>query len=248
MPHPTIEHDRQQTLRTQALSRLTGDCAPTGRQATASAALDVLHQLASSPATAADALTLLHELQVHQVEVELQNEELHRNRTELEADLLRLTQCHDHAPVGCFTIDRGLVLCEVNRTGARLLGVEREALPGRTLDAFLAPQGAETLRTLLAQVDAGQGADAHATARWSWLRATVNTTASKHRPPQIRPEGATCWPCPAAATTPCAPRRNTCAGATTPARPRRRMPRHGRWCPGGGSGCSRRAAACRPLR
>lgn len=162
MPHPTIESDRQQTLRTQAESRLTGHSAPTGRQATASAALGVLHQLASSPATAADALALLHELQVHQVEVELQNEELHRNRTELEADLLRLTQCHDHAPVGCFTIDRGLVLCEVNRTGARLLGVEREALPGHSLEAFLAPQGVETLRTLLAQVDAGQGADAHA--------------------------------------------------------------------------------------
>jgi PAS domain S-box-containing protein len=95
------------------------------------------------------------------VEVELQDEELHRSRTELEADLLRLTQRHDHAPVGCFTIDRGTVLCEVNLTGARLLGVEREALPGCTLDAFLAPHSADALQAVLAQVDAGLGGGHH---------------------------------------------------------------------------------------
>lgn len=168
MPHtPTTtpaELDRQHALRTQALSRLTGHHSPAGTRSNASAALGVLHQLASSPSTAADALALLHELQVHQVEVELQDEELHRSRAELEADLLRLTQCHDHAPVGCFTIDRGTVLCEVNLTGARLLGVEREALPGHTLEAFLTPPSVGRLQTLLAQVDAGPGHDTGAEA------------------------------------------------------------------------------------
>ncbi len=159
MTHPTTELDRQHALRTQALSRLTGNSAPTGTRATASAALGVLHQLASSPSTAADALALLHELQVHQMEVDLQHEELQRSRSELEADLQRLTQCHDHAPVGCFTIDHDTVLCEVNLTGARLLGVEREALTGRTLNAFLAPHSADALAALLAQVDAGHGDD-----------------------------------------------------------------------------------------
>lgn len=157
MPHHTTELDRQHALRTQALSRLTGHHSPAGTRSDASAALGVLHQLASSPSKAADALALLHELQVHQVELELQDEELHRSRAELEADLLRLTQRHDHAPVGCFTIDRGTVLCEVNLTGARLLGVEREALSGRTLDAFLTPQSVGELQALLAQVDAGLG-------------------------------------------------------------------------------------------
>jgi PAS domain-containing protein len=155
MPHHTNELDRQHALRTQALSRLTGHHSPAGTRSNASAALGVLHQLASSPSTAADALALLHELQVHQVEVELQDEELHRSRAELEADLLRLTQRHDHAPVGCFTIDRGTVLCEVNLTGARLLGVARDALPGLALDAFLTPSSAGRLQALLAQVDAG---------------------------------------------------------------------------------------------
>jgi PAS domain S-box-containing protein len=154
MTHHTNELARQHALRTQALSRLTGHHSPAGTRSNASAALGVLHQLASSPSTAADALALLHELQVHQVEVELQDEELHRSRTELEADLLRLTQCHDHAPVGCFTIDRGTVLCEVNLTGARLLGVARDALPGLALDAFLTPPGVGKLQALLAQVDA----------------------------------------------------------------------------------------------
>ncbi|WP_338413960.1 PAS domain-containing protein [uncultured Sphaerotilus sp.] len=160
MPQHTIELDRQHALRTQALSRLTGNSASTGTRSNASVALGVLHQLASSPSTAADALALLHELQVHQMEVDLQDEELHRSRAELEADLLRLTQCHDHAPVGCFTIDRGTVLCEVNLTGARLLGVEREALTGRTLNAFLTPPSADALQALLGQVDVSLG-DGH---------------------------------------------------------------------------------------
>jgi PAS domain-containing protein len=161
MTHPTTELDRQHALRTQALSRLTGHHSPAGTRSNASAALGVLHQLASSPSTAADALALLHELQVHQVEVELQDEELHLSRSELEADLQRLTQRHDHAPVGCFTIDRGTVLSEGNLTGARLLGIEPGALSGRALADFLSPPDITRLQALMAQTDAGHhGIDA----------------------------------------------------------------------------------------
>ena len=102
----------------------------------ASAALGVLYELASSPSTAPDALALLHELQVHQVEVDLQDEELRRSRVELETSLNRQVQLYDYAPIGFFTVDGNAVMRELNQTGASLLGFERDFLRGRSLDEF----------------------------------------------------------------------------------------------------------------
>ena len=103
---------------------MTGRRRRTGATASASDALAVLHELASSPETAADALALLHELQVHQVELDLQAEELRESRAELESALRRQIELYERAPVGCFTIDRGTVVHELNLTGADLLGDE----------------------------------------------------------------------------------------------------------------------------
>ncbi len=147
-------------LRKRAVSRLTGDADAQGPRASASAALGVLHELASSPATAADALALLHELQVHQIELDLQDEELQSTRAELEAALARQTQIYDGLPVGCFTLDATGVLCGMNPAGARLLGGESESLPGRRLDGFLAPAARPALQSMLAGVAAGGGASA----------------------------------------------------------------------------------------
>jgi len=149
---------RQADLRLRALSRLNGGVAGQQR-ASASDALGVLFELASSPSTADDALALLHELQVYQVELELQDEELRSSRTELEAALSRQIELYDAAPVGCFSVDARTVLCELNLTGARLLGFERNALLGRALDSFFAPHSADTLHTLLARTSAGHQAE-----------------------------------------------------------------------------------------
>jgi PAS domain-containing protein len=143
-------------LRAQALWRLTGQDGPEGAQLTPIAAMKVLHDLASSPESAGDALALLHELQVHQVEIETQAEELRAARAALEAALTRQRQLYDFAPVGYFTIDEGTTLHEGNLTGARLLAMSREALPGRTLESFLTPSSGPALRALLARV-AGNG-------------------------------------------------------------------------------------------
>jgi PAS domain-containing protein len=144
--HP-IPHERLADLRRRASTRLTG--APAEAQPfAASDALAVLHDLASSPDTAADALALLHELQVHQVELELQSEELCESRAELESMLQRQIQLYDHLPVGCFTIDRQLAVHELNLRGAALLGVPREEAYGLRLDAFLSSQDAQRLRAL----------------------------------------------------------------------------------------------------
>ncbi len=137
-------------LRLSALKRLTGQAGSHETRLDASAAFGVLYELASSPSTAASALALLHELQVYQVELELQDEELRRSRAELEATLMRQVQIYDFAPVGIFTVDRSTALRELNLTAAGMLGSERDQLLGRTLDSFLAPQSAHALHAMLA--------------------------------------------------------------------------------------------------
>jgi PAS domain-containing protein len=140
--------NRRGALRSRAVAHLKGRDA----QADASTALGVLFDLASSPSTAPDALALLHELQVHQVEVDLQDEELRRSRVELETSLNRQVQLYDHAPVGCLTLDFNAVLRELNLTGAALLGLERDLLRGRPLGSFLTAEGTSILRAMLGRV------------------------------------------------------------------------------------------------
>ena len=150
-----IEAESEADLRLRALQRLTGKNGSHDARLNASAAFRVLHDLASSPSTSAAALALLHELQVYQVELDLQDEELRRSRAELEATLIRQVQLYDFAPVGCFTVDRSTALRELNLAAARMLGFERDQLLGRTLYSFLAPQSARALHAMLASVSDG---------------------------------------------------------------------------------------------
>jgi PAS domain S-box-containing protein len=150
-PDPKLPPDLR--LRAHARLERPGGEATVHRSATA--ALGVLHDLAASPSTAADALALLHELQVHQVELELQAEELRRSRVELEAALARQTRLYDFAPVACCTIDHRTVVHEANRAAAELLGVEHDTLPGRTLESFLVPPSILELHGLLERIAAG---------------------------------------------------------------------------------------------
>ncbi|MCP4519125.1 MAG: PAS domain S-box protein, partial [Delftia sp.] len=72
----------------------------------------------------ADVERLVHELRVHQIELELQNDELRRAQGELQASRDRYFDLYDLAPVGYFTLSwEGLIL-EANLTGAAMLGVE----------------------------------------------------------------------------------------------------------------------------
>ncbi len=147
-------------LRVRALDRLAKRSGQAGHRASAAEALSVLFELASAPSTAADALALLHELQVHQVELELQDEELRNSRAELEADLLRQIELYDFSPACCFTLDETTALCEMNLPGASLLGSQRSELFGRRLDSFLGPRSADALATLLARVSEGRPGEA----------------------------------------------------------------------------------------
>jgi PAS domain S-box-containing protein len=136
----------------RAMERLRPEAgAPVSRRS-ASDALSALFDMASEPSTAGSALAVLHELQMHQVELELQDEELRRSRAEMEATLRRQTQLYDHAPVAYFTVDNAGALRELNLTGAAMLGCVREQLLGRTLLAFLAPRSAGDLQAMVARL------------------------------------------------------------------------------------------------
>ena len=83
---------------------------------------------------------MLHELRVHQIELEMQNEELRRAQGELEASRARYFDLYDLAPVGYFTVsEQGLIL-EANLTAASLLGVARGALVKQPLTRFILPE------------------------------------------------------------------------------------------------------------
>ncbi|MBU4580940.1 MAG: HD domain-containing protein [Proteobacteria bacterium] len=83
---------------------------------------------------------MLHELRVHQIELEMQNEELRRVQAELDAARARYFDLYDLAPVGYFTLsEKGLIL-EANLTAATLLGVARGALVKQPIFRFLLPE------------------------------------------------------------------------------------------------------------
>ena len=86
------------------------------------------------------ALRALHELRVHQIELEMQNEELRRTQQELEASRERYFDLYDLAPVGYFTLsEQGLIL-EANLTAAKLFGVARSVLVKQPLSRFILPE------------------------------------------------------------------------------------------------------------
>ena len=83
---------------------------------------------------------LIHELEVHQIELEMQNEQLRQAQQELEAARDQYADLYDLAPMGYFTIAENSLITQVNLTGSALLGVERESLIGKSLSRFIAPQ------------------------------------------------------------------------------------------------------------
>lgn len=87
---------------------------------------------------------LLHELRVHQIELELQNEELHRAQDELALLHARYFDLYELAPVGYLTLSEAGVIQEANLAAATLFGVERCLLTQQRLTRFIHPDDQDT--------------------------------------------------------------------------------------------------------
>ena len=92
----------------------------------------------------ANALALVHELQVHQIELEMQNEELKRARLEAEEASAKYSDLYDFAPIGLFTLDEQGQILESNLAGATFLGVERRNLSKKSFQRFVTPKDRPT--------------------------------------------------------------------------------------------------------
>ena len=87
---------------------------------------------------------MLHELEVHQIELEIQNEELRRAQVALDAARATYFDLYDLAPVGYLTLSKNGLIGHANLTAARLLGVDRGRLLGRPLVRFFVPEDQQT--------------------------------------------------------------------------------------------------------
>ena len=87
--------------------------------------------------TEADTLKLIHELEVHQIELEMQYEELKMAEAKTESDSEKFAALYDFAPVGYFTLDNNCKICELNLNGARILEKERSVLVNSNFRQFI---------------------------------------------------------------------------------------------------------------
>ena len=84
-----------------------------------------------------DSIKLLHELQVHQIELEMQNEELIKANETAETALKKYTMLYDFAPMGYFTLDSEGSIIDLNFTGADMLGEKRFSLVNANIKLFI---------------------------------------------------------------------------------------------------------------
>jgi PAS domain S-box-containing protein len=150
MRNLSSEFKNQAQLRLEAETRLRQGLAPPTRGWSVGAdTLTLLYRLASAPDTAADALKLLSELQTHQVELDLQHDELEAGQQELAQALAHYRTLFEFAPVGYLVVGLDGQVLEGNRVGAELLGTGPGGLAGQPITAFFGQHSRPAVRGLV---------------------------------------------------------------------------------------------------
>ena len=129
---------------------------------------------------------LLHELRVHQIELEMQNEELRRSQVELNVSRARYFDLYDLAPVGYVTLSESGLVQQANLTIATLLGVTRADLIKQPLCRFIQKEDAGSyhlMRKVILETGVARACDlrlvkSDGTIFWAHLTATVNSDES----------------------------------------------------------------------
>lgn len=149
----TVETVAQTRLRSNAEIRLRNGSAPPSKGGILGCdALNALFRLASNPDTVEEGLKLLHELQTHQVELDLQYEQLEANEMESAEQIARYKTLYDFAPLGYFVVGSDACIIEANLAGAALFGIDQDDIGGRPVDSFLRSEGKLTLGWQLKQL------------------------------------------------------------------------------------------------
>lgn len=120
----------------------------------------ILKSLAPKP-TAQTVAILMHELMVHKVELEMQNEELQRSNTSMEESRDRYANFYEFAPVGFITLSREGLIREINLTSCIMLGTERFRVIGRRLSSYVAPLDKDRWHRLLMRIMEHNETDKH---------------------------------------------------------------------------------------
>ncbi|MGJ7456528.1 PAS domain S-box protein [Halomonas sp. MA07-2] len=131
---------------------LTGSTSSPSQWSVGVDALRLLHRLSSDPDNADDALKLLHELQVHQVELDLQIEEITNNERAVAEELSLYRKLFDFAPLGYLLVDVEGNIIQGNLAAAELLGVEPDDLEGHPIATFLPVRSRPLLLGLLERI------------------------------------------------------------------------------------------------
>lgn len=152
-------------------------------------------RLRSAPAPGADlrpgdAAATLHELRIHEMELEIQNEELRRAQVELAHSRDRYADLFEFAPAGYLSLDLGGNICEANLTAAALLGRDRGKLLGKPFARFVAASSQDTLHlhrlrvraSFIRQVAEVQVRPAANLVRWVELQSTLRETEPGRAP------------------------------------------------------------------
>ena len=146
-------HDR---LRQSAAERLENGSAPRASGAPLSLdALTALYQRAITTESAADGLKLLHELQVHQVELDLLYEQLQANEQEATEELKYYRALYEFAPAAYLVVTNDGQIVEANQAAAVLFDEPVLALVGKALSDCLTPGQEQNLSRLLRSPMAG---------------------------------------------------------------------------------------------
>jgi PAS domain-containing protein len=104
------------------------------------------------PLIEADVKKLLHELQVHQIELEMQNEELAEAYEKAETALKKYTMLYDFSPMGYFTLEKDGTVSELNFTAAEMLGEKRFLLVDSNFKLFISEDSRPIFNNFLKKV------------------------------------------------------------------------------------------------
>jgi PAS domain S-box-containing protein len=143
---------KEKTKGTLGIDPAADRCAATELRGRAEEQLLAKAALSRVPRNRQESRQIVHELEVHQIELEMQNAVLRQARDELEIALDKYTDLYDFAPVGYLTLDQDGIIGDANFTAASHLGVGRTRLLGQRFESIVAPGSREEFSTFLSTV------------------------------------------------------------------------------------------------